>query len=305
MSIINKIIYRRDTCRLCLSKNIGEVLKLQSTPIGEAYIPKELLEEEQTKYPVDLFLCRDCGHVQIADVISPSELYKKYIYQTKHSLGLTEHFERYAEYVLKIVNLPKESLVVDIGSNDGSLLKSFKKREMRIVGVDPAEDIANEATIAGVETLPKLFNVETAKEIRNKHGTAQVITANNAFANIDNLHEIIDGVKELLASGGVFIFETGYLLNVLQKIIFDNIYHEHLSYFSIIPAQKFFAENGLELIEVYWVPTKGGSIRCSVQLAGGSRKVQKSVKYFVNLETDLEIHNINAYKKLRVCSTHS
>ena len=292
---MEEIIHRRDTCRLCLSKDIECVLKLKPTPIGEAYISKENLGCEQTKYPVDLVLCKNCGHVQIADVINPKELYQKYIYKTTHSLGLVDHFERYADYVLKTVKPLPGSLVVDIGSNDGSLLRSFKKRELKVVGVDPAEDIAKSATNSGVDTLPKLFNVETAMEIKEKYGCAQIITANNAFANIDNLHEIINGVKELLAPNGIFIFETGYLLDVLQKIIFDNIYHEHLSYFSIKPAQKFFAENGLELIDIHWVQTKGGSIRCSVQLSSGSREIKKNVTKFIELESDLKIHDIETY----------
>ena len=124
---MEKLIFRRNTCRLCKSKNLACVLSLSPTPIGEGYVRKEALNVRQEMYPVDLFLCKDCGHVQLLDIIEPGELYRHYIYKTSHSLGLVNHFDKYAEWVIAKLNLSNNNLVADIGSNDGSLLKAFKK----------------------------------------------------------------------------------------------------------------------------------------------------------------------------------
>lgn len=296
---MKKLIHRRETCRLCKSKNVTCVLNLVPTPVGEGYITKIELNQKQEIFPVDLFLCKDCGHVQLLDIIDPSELYRHYIYKTSHSLGLVQHFDNYAESILKKIKPSKGKLIVDVGSNDGSLLKAFKKRGMTVIGVDPAVDIAKEATDAGVKTYPDFFTADVAKKIKNEHGPASIITANNAFANIDDLDEIISGVKELLAYDGVFIYETGYLFDVLQKVIFDNIYHEHLSYFSIKSSHNFFKNNGFELIDVDHVPTKGGSIRCTVQLKGGPRKVQQSVLDWLKIESDFSTHDLGTYDSFR------
>jgi SAM-dependent methyltransferase len=292
---MNPIHHRRSTCRLCLSSEISCVVKLAPTPVGEGYVPKESLGIPQDCFPVDLFLCNACGNVQLSDIISPSELYRHYIYKTSHSLGLVQHFERYAESILEETKVGTGSMVVDLGSNDGSLLKAFKNRGMAVIGVDPAADIAAEATATGVPTYPNFFTAELASTIRKERGAAALITINNAFANIDDLHEIIRGVRTLLADDGVFVFETGYLLDVVQKVIFDNIYHEHLNYFAVKPAQAFLAANGLELIEVRHVPTKGGSIRCTAQRKGGPRKVDPSVPAQVSIENDADLFGVATY----------
>jgi SAM-dependent methyltransferase len=293
---MKKLIFRRDTCRLCESKDLYCVLSLSPTPIGEGYVREEALNVKQEMYPVDLFLCKDCGHVQLLDIIEPVELYRYYIYKTSHSLGLVNHFDKYAEWVITKLNLSNNNLVVDIGSNDGSLLKAFKKKGMKVIGVDPAVDIAKEATNAGVKTYADFFTGHVAEKIKIEEGQSMVITMNNAFANIDDLDEVIKGIKILMAKEGVFIFETGYVFDVLQKIIFDNIYHEHLSYFSVKSAQKFFLKHDLEIIDIEHVPTKGGSIRCIVQFKNGPKKIQTSVSDFLTLESDLSTHNLKTYK---------
>jgi SAM-dependent methyltransferase len=291
-------IQARSTCRLCLSSELSSALTLASTPVGEAYIPAEALGVEQERYPVEINLCRKCGHVQLSHVIDPSVLYGQYLYKTTHSMGLVQHFDRYAEWALSRNPLGRGSLVVDLGSNDGSLLKAFQARGMKVVGVDPAAKIAAEATAAGVPTYPEFFTARMAGEIVRQHGHASLVTMNNAFANIDDLHEIVRGVGELLAPDGVFIFETGYLLDVVQKVIFDNIYDEHLSYFAVTPARAFLAANGLELIDVHRVPTKGGSIRCSAQRARGPRPVSSTVAVQIQTEADVDLFDLETYRTL-------
>src|SRR5437870_587672 len=142
-------VYRRTDCRLCGGTDLDLVLKLKPTPIADAFVPKYRLDERQEVYPLDLFLCRSCGHVHLLDVIDPELLYANYLYTTTTSLGLDEHYRRYAEEIVRVADPPQGALVVEIGSNDGTLLKSFRDLGLRVLGIDPAREVASRATQAG------------------------------------------------------------------------------------------------------------------------------------------------------------
>jgi len=262
-------------------------MHVASTPVGDDFIPSERLDKVQNEYPLELFFCNDCNLIQVAGVIEPEIIYGEYLYETSISLGLTEHFETYAENVLRRLRPADGALVIDIGSNDGSLLRCFQNRGMRVLGIEPAHEIARRVTESGIETIPHFFTAHLAREIRNEKGPATIVTANNVLANVDNLIDMTEGIRELLAPDGVFVFETGYLVDLIQNTVLDNIYHEHLCYFSVKPLEKFFNSLGLEFMEVERVPTKGGSIRGIIQLAGGPRRISPSVSGLISLETEL------------------
>jgi SAM-dependent methyltransferase len=287
---------RRQTCRLCGGSAHDVVLKLTPTPPADAYVPLERRDEVQETYPLDLFLCRDCHHVQLLGVVRPETIYCDYLYETTSSLGLVEHFQRYAEEVCTRLAPAPGSLVIDIGSNDGTLLKGFRARGMRVLGIDPAREIARQATAAGIETLPVFFSAELARTIRAQRGPAAIVTANNLFANVDDLSEMTMGIRELLAPEGVFVFESYYLADVLQNMVFDFIYHEHLSSFSVRPLAAFFRRYDLELIDAQRVPTKGGSLRYTVQRSGGARSVSPSVAALTELERQRGLDRVETYR---------
>lgn len=287
--------YRRDTCRLCGSRQIEISLRLTPTPPADAYVPEKLLGEEQAVYPLDLYLCHDCGFSQLSDVIHPESIYLDYIYETKSSLGLVEHFKNYAGSVVARINPPPGSRVVDIGSNDGTLLQCFKDLGYTVLGVDPAREIAHSATARGVETLPDFFTGELSRKIKTERGPAAIITANNIFANVDELDEITDAIRDLLSPDGVFVFESFYLADLLQNMVFDFTYHEHLSYFSVKPLVRFFRSHGMELIDAERIPTKGGSLRYTVQLAGGPRSIFDSIAQLIAHEDKLGLDQIATY----------
>ena len=289
-------VTRRDTCRLCGSRNRELVLPLAATPSGEDYVTADQLSQPQELFPMDLFLCRDCGHAEFPDVINPDLLYRDYKYQTSISLGLVEHFGRYADAVLAAVQPKAGSLVMDVGSNDGSLLKFFKARGHRVLGVDPATAVAGKATKGGVETLPTYFTAQLARQLRAQRGPAAILTANNVFANIDNLADFAAAVREMLAPDGVFVFETSYLLDVLPKMLIETFFHEHLSYFSVKPLQAYFRRHGMELFDIQRVATKGGSIRGFVQLAGASRPVKPAVAEQIALEGKAGVGRPDTYR---------
>lgn len=285
--------FHRTTCRLCGSKNLDLALAYKPTALCDAYVPKPIPQEV---YPLDVFLCRDCGFAQVCEIVQAEEIYVDYIYETVSSLGLVEHFQQYADLVVSKLNPPKSSLVVDIGSNDGTLLKLFKARGLRVLGVDPAREIARNATAAGVETWAEFFTAAIALKIVKTHGPATIVTANNIFANVDELGEMTDNIRSLLTSDGVFIFETFYTADFMQNMVFDFIYHEHISLFSVKPLINFFRLHGMELIDAERIPTKGGSLRYTAQLSGGPRKVTPAIAELVDHENKIGLQELDTFK---------
>ena len=262
---------------MCDSADLQLLLELVPTPPGDHYVTADALDVAQTVYPMRLVMCGGCGLAQLCDVVDPEILYRDYIYNTSISLGLVQHFDRYAEAVLARTGVQVPALAVDIGSNDGTLLGAFKRRGVRVLGVDPARDVARKATAGGLETVNAFFSAALARDLRREYGPAAIVTANNVFANVDDLHDFIAGIRQLLAPDGLFVFETGYFPDLVRQIIIDNIYQEHLSYYSVTPLQRFFAANDMELAAVEHEPTKGGSIRGFVQVAGANRVRQDAV----------------------------
>lgn len=292
----NSIAGRRPDCRLCRSRDLELVLTLAPAPLVDAYVPPDRAGAEQASYPLDLFLCSACGHAQLLDVIDPETLYRDYLYETTSSLGLPEHFESYAQDVMARIKPAAGSLAVDIGSNDGTLLGFFQKAGLRGLGFDPAREIARKATASGIETLPDYFTTAQAQRILQERGPASVITTNNMFANVDEPSEIIEGMRTLLAPDGVYVLEFMYMADLIENFVFDYIYHEHLSYFSVKPLASYLETQGLEVIDVQRVSTKGGSLRMTVQRKGGPRPISGSVARMVAFEKKLGVHDPATYR---------
>ncbi len=253
--------HRRTTCRLCGSADLGLVLKLTPTPPANAFVPAEALDQPQETFPLDVFFCRACTHVQLLDVVDPRLLFEHYVYVSGTSPSFVAHFERYAADMIAMLGLKPGDLVVDIGSNDGTLLRFFKQAGLRVLGVDPAREIAAAATADGIPTIADFFTPALAATLLAEHGPAALVTANNMFAHADALGEITDGIASLLRPGGAFVFEVSYLVDVYQKTLFDTIYHEHVAYHSVKPLLPFFRRHGLHMTDALRVPSHGGSLR--------------------------------------------
>jgi SAM-dependent methyltransferase len=252
-------------CRLCGSASLERVLPIRPSPIGDAFVTAERKSEPQDLYPLDCYLCLDCGHLQNLDVVDPDVLFRDYTYRTSVSLGLVEHFKRYARSVVESLGIPEGSLVVEIGSNDGSLLKAFKSEGMRVQGIDPARNIAASATEDGVPTVPDFFTGRLAATIKAEQGSAAVFCANNVFAHIDDMSDVVDGIRLLLADDGAFVFEVSYIVDMIDNMVFDTIYHEHVSHHALIPLETFLNRHDMTLFHVARTGTKGGSIRAFAQ----------------------------------------
>jgi SAM-dependent methyltransferase len=287
--------YLREKCRLCDSKNLINVLPLAPTPLCDAYLKSP---REQELYPLDLIQCNDCGFVQIECVVDPEIIYRDYIYVTTSSSGLSNHFQSYSAKVLEFLGLKPNSFVMDIGSNDGTLLGHFKARGNRVLGVEPSRKTAQNATERGIETLPEFFGPQVGKAIKEKYGSPDLITINNLFANIDDLQSFTSALEAILAPDGVLVIESSYLADMVDNMVFDFIYHEHLSYFSILPLVNFFAKFNMRLINVERVDTKGGSLRYYWAKNTSQHEVNASVDVWINAEKDKKIDG-NYFAKYR------
>lgn len=284
--------HRRADCRLCGGRELRLVLSLTPTPPANAFVPASALGQAQPVFPLDVFLCMTCGHVQLLDVVDPRLLFENYVYVSSTSPTFVRHFEAYAQAVNDRFRPSRQAFVVDVGSNDGTLLKAFKNKDFRVLGVDPARDIAARATAEGIETWPEFFTVDLARRIRSERGPATIVTANNVFAHADDLAEIATGVRLLLAPDGVFVFEVSYLVDVYEKTLFDTIYHEHLAYHAVKPLRRFFAKHGMELFAVERVASHGGSLRGFAKLGGGPWPADGSVEALVALEDRLGLDRV-------------
>jgi len=266
---------------------LTEVFSLTPTPPANAFVASEQLDETQQVYPLDLNFCEECSHLQLLDVVDPAELFRNYVYVSGTSASFVKHFEDYAESSVDRFALSAGNLVVDIGSNDGTLLEKFEQKGVNILGIDPARSIAEAATKNGIETWPEFFDQKIADRIRKEKGPASLITANNVFAHADDLSGITDSIRSLLTPDGVFVFEVSYLGDVFEQTLFDTIYHEHVAYHSIIPLVNFFSSKDMDFFAAKRIDSHGGSIRGMVQLSGGPHKADGSITELVDYEKQL------------------
>ncbi len=300
----NETITVRQDCRLCGSKNLELAFSLEPSPIADKYLteeqhkdPKfEKSKELYRRQPLDLFLCKDCGHVQKLHIIDPEMLFGNYVFETSSSAGLIEHFRKASEKILDKTK-KKDLFVAEIGSNDGAMLKFFKEKGHKVLGIDPARNIAEKANKNGIETLPVLFTSKLADEVVKKYGKADVVIANNVFAHIDNMRDVVLGIKNLLSPEGIFVFEVSYLVDTLDKMLFDTVYHEHLDYHSVKPMESFFKRNGLEFFDIELISSKGGSIRGYVQLSGGNKEKAPIIKELIDKEEKTGLGKAETFRK--------
>ena len=275
---------RRVSCRLCDGRDLELVVPLSPTPVAEKYVTEEELNDPTPAFPLDLYMCCACGHVQMLDIVNPAFLWDNFTYQSGQNKDMVNHFEDCVQKICRRIGSSPGDLVVDIGSNDGTLLRSFKKRGMTVLGVDPAKDIAAKATSSGIETIPDFLSMDLARKIRTERGPAKCVAAFNVFAHADDLAGMAECVRHLLAPDGVFIFEVSYLLDIVDHMLLGTIFHEHLSHHSMKPMAGFLKRHGLDLIDVERVPIQGGSVVGLAQMSGGPHCASPTVGELLDLE---------------------
>lgn len=257
----------RSRCRICQADALAVVLDLGDQPLANSFIRPEESARPEPRYPLELCRCEDCGHVQLSLTVSPEIMFREYLYVSGTSDTIPVHFARYAKDVADRF-VPRGGLVVEIGSNDGTLLRAFDRDRVRVIGVEPARNIAAMANASGVPTLSEFFTEELARQIAGEHGFASAIIGNNVVAHIDDLPGLMRGVDALLAPEGVLVVEFPYLVDLLEKCAYDTIYHEHLSYFSVGSIHDLTSRYGLHVVDVRRVSVHGGSIRVFIARSG-------------------------------------
>lgn len=281
-------------CRVCKENDFTKVLTFGPTPLANAFLKNEQVDKEEYFYPLDVYFCNNCKFLTLGHVVSPVALFKDYVYVSSTSQVFINHFKIFAQDVYKKFNLTKKSLVVDIGSNDGILLKPFKVLGAKVLGIEPASKIAGLARKDRIETIDKFFTAKLAKEIVEKYGHVRIATATNVFAHIDDLDEVIKGLDILLEEDGVFIMEAPYLVDFLEKRYFDLVYHEHLSYWSIKSLITLFKRFNMGIFDVQKVAVHGGTIRTFIARKGAYKK-EKSVEEFLSLEKKWRLDQKETY----------
>ncbi len=241
---------RRKTCRVCWSKNLVKVFDLGMTPLANSYLSKEDLDKPEVFYPLILNRCSDCGNYQLAHVVDSETLFSNYLYESSTSPVFVKHFKDFA------FDMGKKDFVVDIGSNDGILLKPFQDMGCKVLGIEPATNLNS-----SVPMISMFWSSKLGKVLAGQYGKADLITATNVFAHIDDLDDVIKGVKNLLTPNGIFVIEVTDVEKMLKDGTFDLIYHEHVNYWGKDTIRKFFELRNMEVTEIEDIPTHGGSLR--------------------------------------------
>lgn len=283
-------------CIICKSEKLVKYLDLGKSALANSFLKKSELNKRELFYPLQAMYCKDCRLVQLSEIVDRKILFSKYDFFSSASSPLEAYFKKYVDDLKK--NFPKQAdgFVIEIGSNDGILLKNFDKSKTKILGIDPAKNVARIANEAGIDTLPIFFNIKLAKKIKKTYGKASIIIANHALAHTDDLHEIISGVKELLDDNGVFAFEVQHVENLIKKNQFDNTYHEHVSYFSLSPLSTLLEKHDMQIFDVEKVEAQGGSIRVFASHMHTNFKIKKNVGKLIQKEKKSGLHELKTYK---------
>lgn len=293
---MNNTYKRYSSCRFCSRQELVELLDFGYSAPANAFLKKDDKDNEQ--YPLVLSQCRSCGCTQLLDTVPGEVLFKNYSYSSSTIKSLVNHFESYS----KTIPIKPNSRILEIGSNDGVLLQFFKQQGYFVLGVEPAENLAKLANDKGLETISVFFNELTAKDILNKYGKFDIITCNNCFAHIDDIHSVIKGIKILLKDDGYYVFENAYLLDTINKLYFDQCYFEHIFYHSVKPLNSLFERHNLEIFNIERNEIQGGTIRVFVSFPGvfiNKNKNKFAIDSYIEQEEKAGLYSISTYNNFK------
>jgi len=251
----------RSSCRFCGAMLHHTFVDLGMSPLCESYVGPDQLNQMEPFYPLHVYVCEHCFLVQLEEYVSPEEIFSEYAYFSSYSDTWLQHAKAYTDMIVERLKLDGQSHVVELASNDGYLLQYFVQKEIPVLGIEPAANVAEVAVKKGVPTLVKFFGEELACELATAGKQADLLIGNNVLAQVPGLNGFVKGMKVLLKPQGVITMEFPHLMRLMGENQFDTIYHEHFSYFSLTAVEKIFAAHGLTLFDVEELPTHGGSLR--------------------------------------------
>ena len=259
-------------CRFCGSKLEHIFVDLGASPLVQSFLSSDKLNQMEPFYPLQVFVCDKCFLVQLQEFVAPENIFSDYLYFASYSDTWLAHAKRYTDEMVRRFPISEKSLVIEIASNDGYLLQYFAEKNIPVLGVEPAANVAQVAAKKGISSITKFFSRETAKELVAAGKRADLLLGNNVLAHVPDVNDFVEGMKILLKPQGVITMEFPHLMQLMEQNQFDTIYHEHFSYFSFLTVQKIFAAHGLTLFDVEELPTHGGSLRIYARHAEDSTK---------------------------------
>jgi SAM-dependent methyltransferase len=262
-------------CRSCGSARLKRVLSLGRTPLANSLLTSDQLRQPEETFPLELVFCADCSLVQITETVSPEKLFREYLYFSSFSDTVLENARQLASALTARCRLNAESLVVELASNDGYLLKNYVQKGIPVLGIEPALNVARVAEAAGIPTITEFFDLALASGLRRQGRQADVIHANNVVAHVADLQGVVAGMAHLLKPDGVAVIENHYVKDLIDHTEFDSIYHEHLCYYSATSFRNLFARHGLRLVDVERLSVHGGSLRVYFQREDGPRSLEQ------------------------------
>ena len=277
-------------CRFCSCPLEHTFCDLGQTPPSNSYL--KTLSQKEHYFPLHAFVCSNCYLVQLGQFQTPAEIFSDYAYFSSYSDSWLAHAKQYVDKVTQRFQLNFDSFVVEIASNDGYLLQYFKEKNVPILGVEPAINVAATAQAKGIPTLTKFFGLKTAQEITPK---ANLIIGNNVLAHVPDINDFVSGISKLLAPNGVVTLEFPHLLQLMKQNQFDTIYHEHFSYLSLTSSEKIFNRWGLEVFDVEELSTHGGSLRVYLQHKGDKHALTSNIQNVKNQEIECGLTSLPAY----------
>jgi len=286
------------TCRFCKNELETIFIDLGMSPLSNSYLKHDQLNNLEPFYPLITFACNSCYLVQLLQYESCNVIFSDYAYFSSYSNTWLEHSKKYADMVTEKIQLNNNSLVIELASNDGYLLQYFKNKNIPVLGIEPAQNVARAAKEKGIPTIARFFGMDLAQELVGEGKKADLIIGNNVLAHVPNINNFVAGMKVLLKPNGIITMEFPHLLQLIKFNQFDTIYHEHFSYFSLISVQNIFEHHGLKIFDVEQISTHGGSLRIYASHSESrSICVSDRVELLLFIETDYGLKDIHTYVK--------
>jgi 2-polyprenyl-3-methyl-5-hydroxy-6-metoxy-1,4-benzoquinol methylase len=284
-------------CRFCNTLLEQVVVDLGETPLANSFLSKKMLNEKEEFFPLKVLVCKKCHLVQLEEVETPQNIFTNYAYFSSYSKSFLDHAKNYVSMMIDRFHIDNDNFVVEIASNDGYLLQFFKEKNIPLLGIEPAENIARIAKEKEINTINEFFGKELAEKLIKKHKKADLIICNNVIAHVPKINDFVSGLKILMSENGIITIEFPHLMELVDHNQWDTIYHEHFSYFSFFVMQKILEKNQLKIFDVEKIPTHGGSLRVFCTHSENKIiKIQESVHNLLKLEKEKGMMEVSYYQ---------
>jgi C-methyltransferase C-terminal domain/Putative zinc binding domain/Methyltransferase domain len=283
-------------CRLCGAQLTRTFVDLGMSPLCESYVPEDRLDQAEIFYPLHVRICEVCLLVQIPAYVSGEEIFSDYAYFSSYSDSWVAHAALYAQHMIGLIGLTRDSLVTEVASNDGYLLQHFQAAGIPVLGVEPAANVAEAARARGITTEVQFLGADTGQQIARRHGRADLVAANNVFAHVPDIRGFASGLRALVKDEGMVTLEFPHLLRLIERRQYDTIYHEHFSYLSLLTSSRALATTGLRVVDVEELDTHGGSLRLYAQPEENGGEPTARVKAVLEAEEAAGLHTVAGHE---------